>query len=104
MADTPILDYPQSGDDFSTAYYPGEDPERVEAEQAKASIVSQSYPVMEDVAAWFDRQIADCDSRRNILAYAATHNTDPERTALAFDIVRELLEIKRSEFGTISSE
>lgn len=97
--------YLHNGETYQdAAYYADEPQERKEAEQAAASILAASYPVMGDVYKWFDEQIEACDSRRSIKAYADSHGYDTEQCALAFDIVRELLEAKQLDFQQFKPE
>jgi hypothetical protein len=96
-------DYPQDGESYANGIYnPGEDQDRKEQESKEAAVIAASYPIMQDVAEWFDTQIKGCDSRKYITAYAQTHGKNPNDCADAFDIVRELLEIKRDSFGELS--
>lgn len=99
----PMDDYVAPSDSY-TDYNPGEPQERIEQESHDAAIMAASYPVMADVYQWFDEQIEATDSRRNIQAYATSHDLDLNLTSAAFDIVRELLEGKQAEFQQFQAE
>lgn len=97
--------YINNGESYGdTTYYPTDPVERIEDEMKEASIVAASYPVMGDICEWFEEQIDATDSRRSINAWAEAHNKDTEQVALAFDIVRELLEEKSKEWQQFKPE
>lgn len=97
--------YLNNGETYQdAAYYPDQPEERTETEQHEAAILAASYPIMGDVYSWFKENIDACDSRRNIIAYATSHDYDIEDCARAFDIVRELLEAKSQDFEQFRKE
>lgn len=108
MADDDI--YVNNGDTYVSTDYQPEPFQTVQQKEQLShdqAIKAASYPIMADVADWFDTQIDGCDSRRTINAYAAAKGYQPnqlEDVARAFDIVRELLEAKSLEFTEFRRE
>lgn len=55
--------YPTSSDTYEDNYYaPPVDEERIQAEQDEKAIKAASYPILADIAEWFESRINECDS------------------------------------------
>ena len=86
--------------------YATEDNEIVEERSKSDAVLAASYPIMPDVANWFDECIAQCDSIENIEMVAKTMNgVKYERTVsieaqvLAYQLLKQLLTDKKTEWG-----
>ena len=78
-----------------------------EADKHIKAVVAPSFPIMDDVAQWFDEQIADSRDRRNIQVTALTVNgvkysreVSVEAQVLAMELLEQKLTAKRAEWGT----
>lgn len=105
--------YVNAGDDFGadTAYYPEAPTERREAEATEAAIKAASYPILGDVADWFEEQIKNCDTLQNIQFDIQTINgiqvdrkMSVEVQVLAYAMLAQLLTDKYQEFKAYKHE
>lgn len=81
----------------STFYQPEVPVERLQAEAEERHEAAQIMPVVDDLIAWFDKLIADCDSIKVARTTAKEEKTGMDVTTLAYDIARKVFEVKRSE-------
>jgi hypothetical protein len=96
--------YVNDGDQYTNGvYYPPEATVVKEAEQKQKSVQSTSYPIMNDVADWFNEQIAICDSATFIKSYAKENNISMDEAHAGFEVARTLLESKAVEFAEFGS-
>lgn len=59
--------YLRDGESFQDgAYYPTEDKEALEEARNDASSKAASYPILNDLAEWFEQQVRECDNIDNI--------------------------------------
>lgn len=86
-------------------YYPETPVEQVEEEQKAKGIKASSYPVMDEVAEWFDAAIKECDSISNIEMQTMTVSgvkysraTSIEGQVMAYQLLKQLLKDKAVEF------
>lgn len=99
--------YLRDGEDQTNSIiYAVEDTEVVEERSKQNGVLMQSYPIMGDVAQWFDECIAECDSIRNIEMTSKTINgvkysreIHIEAQALAYQLLMQLLEDKKASWG-----
>jgi hypothetical protein len=86
--------------------YAEEDRDIVEERAKQDGVLAASYPIMKDVADWFQECISECDSLTNIEMVAQTVNgVKYERTVsieaqvLAYQLLKQLLEDKKNSWG-----
>lgn len=99
--------YLRDGEDQTNSIiYAVEDTEVVEERSKQNGVLMQSYPIMGDVAQWFDECIEQCSDIANIEMVAKTVNgVKYERTVsieaqvLAYQLLRQLLEDKKNSWG-----
>lgn len=103
--------YPNAGDDYDTTFYPEESEDRQEAERQQKAVIAASYPVMKDVAEWFESQIQATDSLSNIQLQSITvggiaheRKVSIEGQILAHQLLKELLEAKYQDFKQFRGE
>jgi len=97
--------YVNTGLDYAPADYQATIPkERLEQESKEAAIKAASYPIMADIADWFQVQFAYLDSRTAVLAYATEYEVDVEVAGRAFDVARDIIAVKAKEFEDFQSE
>jgi len=100
------MDYPNSGEAYSS------DPRvTTEAEQVDTAKVASGAPIMDDLTAWFDEQIADSDSLMNIEITELTVNgvkysrkVSIEAQVLAHQLVKGILEAKKQQYETFKGQ
>lgn len=98
-------DYPTTSDTYEdTAFYADIPEERKEAEQEEKAIKAASYPIMGDIADWFEEQIKLTDSRAASNTYATLHGIPKDIANEAFDVLRDLLNAKYQEFKDFKHE
>lgn len=102
--------YLNTGESFE-AYYPKEDTERKEKETKKAGAKAASYPILSDLAEWFEEAVKDCDNLDNIQTQTITMNGNAyERTVsieaqvLAYQLLKQKLQEKYLEFQEFKKE
>lgn len=99
--------YLRDGADYTNGiYYPETPTEQVEEEAKEKAVIASSYPVMDDVAEWFQEAIKECDSITNIDMNKVTigevtysRATSVEGQVLAYQLLKQLLSDKAAEFG-----
>jgi hypothetical protein len=103
--------YPNDGSAFDTAAYAAEPEERIADEVAHASMKAASYPILGDVAGWFEEQLAQCDSIDNIqfdltviAGMPVERKLSVEAQVLAYRMLKELLNDKYREFEDFRHE
>ena len=91
-------------------YYPEAPEEQVEKERVSVGIVKASYPIIDDVAAWFDTQIDASNQISNIQMTSLTINgvkydrtISIEAQALAYQLLHDLL-VDKAKDWTLWSE
>lgn len=109
--DSDIYVNPGQTESLGGDYYPGVPAERTEAEQAEAAPIAGSYPIMEDVAKWFEAQIAECDDMHNIQTSKLTVNgavfertVSVEAQVLAYQLLKEKLQAKFNTFKAFAED
>lgn len=104
--------YKNAGDTYDTGTQYFEEPEEQKREQAeKAAIKAASYPILGDVADWFEEQIKQCDSIDNIQFDLQTiqgmtvdRKLSVEVQVLAYRMLKELMTDKFSQFQDFKNE
>lgn len=99
--------YVNDGETYQdTAYYPTEPQEQKESQAHDAGIKAASYPIMPELAEWFQTAITDCDNIHNIQVTAMTVNgvqysrqISVEAQVLAYQLLKEKLQEKAEEFA-----
>lgn len=62
---------------------------------------AQALPVIEDLIAWFEGAIEATDSNKAMREDAKSRGVSIEVASTAYEIVRELLEVKKQEFESL---
>jgi len=90
---------PRDGESFDNTYYPEPPIEQQEAEQAEKGKKAASYPVLPEIAEWFQNRIKACDTIDNIQITTTTvngvgydRNMHVEAQILAYQLLKQLLE------------
>lgn len=98
--------YQRDGETYTNGtYYPAVPEEQVEAEVKQKSVIASSYPIMDDVANWFDEAIADSKDITNIdltlteiNGVKVTMSVSAEAQILAYQLLGQALQDKKAEF------
>lgn len=90
--------YPTEG---STFYKPEEDDINKASKEEERKEAVKAAPFIEKTIAWFDEQIALCDSVANALDIAQKYEIFKDDAIVAMDIVRQVLEDKKKEFARL---
>lgn len=114
------FDLPSSNDDIyvnegssydNGVYYPNAPEERLEAEREDSAKKSASYPVLKEIASWFERQIQACDSMDNIQIETLEVNgvkfsrtVSVEAQVLAMQLLKQQLQMQYEEYKTFQEE
>lgn len=105
--------YFASAEDAGTdnTYYPEEDAERTEDEQNEKVIITSSYPILPDLAHWFEKEIADCDSLDNIQVDSLTlgnatysRSISIEAQVLAYQLLKAKLTEASHRFKDVAKD
>jgi hypothetical protein len=103
--------YQNSGDSYDTTFHADMPQERIEEEVKAAAVKAASYPILGDVADWFDEQIKACDSVDNINfdiqtigGVSVDRKLSVEAQVLAYRMLKELLNEKYQEFKDFKHE
>lgn len=100
--------YMNEGNSYDSpgVYYPTEPEAQVEEQIAQSAPKVASYPVMDEVTAWFEQQIKECDDIHNIQVTTMTINgvkysrtVSVEAQVLAMQLLKEKLRDKAHEFS-----
>lgn len=95
--DTNIDDiYPNNGQ----PYYPPANKELEKEAIDEAAVISSALPIFEELIEWLNTSIDATDSIREASVMATSKGKSIETVTLAFEIVRELLQIKKEELTT----
>jgi hypothetical protein len=109
----PTFDLPTANDDiyvndgqtYDTTYYPKDDPEQVAEETADKAVKAASYPILPEIAKWFEDQIDNSSRNRNIRVEEIEINgvkfsrkVSIEAQLLAYQLLENLLTEKSHEF------
>lgn len=98
--------YLRDGADYTNGiYYPEVPTEQKEEEAKHKGTIASSYPIMDDVANWFDEAITECSDIANIETSTTTINgvkysrtIHVEAQVLAYQLLKQLLQDKAAEF------
>jgi hypothetical protein len=103
--------YVNAGDSYDTTYYPEEDMAVREAEVSQKALQAASFPILGDVAEWFEYQIKGCDNldniqfdRQNINGISVDRKLSVEAQVLAYRLLKELLSDKYDQFREFKHE
>lgn len=104
--------YINDGAAYDTSYYPeDQDGEVKEQEVSQKAVQAASYPIMGDVAEWFEEQIKSCDSIDNIIFDTQVignvqldRNLSVEVQVLAYRLLKEKLQDKARDFEDFRHE
>lgn len=104
--------YVNAGDSYDTGtQYYDVPAEQKEEEIKEAAIKAASYPILGDVADWFEAQINQCESIENIQFDVTTiqgitvdRKISVEAQVLAYRMLRQLLDDKYQEFKDFRRE
>lgn len=99
--------YLRDGETYTNGvYYPELPQEQVEAEVKQKGILASSYPVMNDIADWFDTAIKDAQDLSNIdltiteiNGVKVTMAVSAEAQVLAYQLLTQALQDKKAEFA-----
>jgi hypothetical protein len=98
--------YVNEGDTFQAGiYYPDTPKEQKAKEKDEAAVKAASFPILKDLAGWFEEQIKDCDDIHNIQitemevnGVKFTRKASIEGQVLAMQLLKEKLTAKYHEF------
>lgn len=98
--------YINDGDSFGAEFqYYDQPEERKQAEQAQAAAVNAPTPLQENVAKWFEEEIAKCNLPENIMTRTVEiagvkveSKASIEGQVIAYQMLKQLLTDKFSEF------
>jgi hypothetical protein len=98
--------YPNDGETFQQgAYYPGTPEEQAVAEKEEAAKKSASFPILGDLAEWFEQQIKACDdihaiqiTTMEINGVKFSRKVSVEAQVLAMQLLKERFTEKYHEF------
>lgn len=104
--------YLRDGETYTNGtYYPKEPEEQVEEAVKQKGTVAASYPIMGDIAQFFQDAIADSSDLRNIdlnkteiNGVSVTVNVSAEAQLLAYQLLGQLLQDKAKEFDEFMQE
>ena len=112
--DVPTQDddlYLASADDASTAYYPQEDDNQKSEEAKNNGVIAASYPILPELAKWFEEQIAACDNIGNIQIDSMEFNghkfsrkASIEGQVLANQLLKEMLVTRSRDFLKLAKQ
>jgi hypothetical protein len=99
--------YLRDGETYTNGtYYPDVPQEQVDEEVKQKGIIASSYPIMNDVADWFDSAIADSKDMTNIDLTVTEINgvkvsmsVSAEAKVLAYHLLTQALQDKKAEFA-----
>lgn len=102
MADDDVLQnelMPNNGEVAAPGVYVPDDAadEPSHEERVEESLMAVSEPIIEDILAWFDEQIATSDSVEQVHKTKTTYSSTIEEAMVAHDIVRNILENGKDE-------
>lgn len=107
------FDYLNDGASYSdsTDWQPPKPEVQTEAANQVKSVVATSYPVINDVADWFEQQINNCDNIHNIQVASTTINgvkytreIHVEAQVLAYQMLKDLLLEKARDWEGFGSD
>jgi hypothetical protein len=105
------FDYVGDGGSLSTDWQPIGPTEQQEAEQSQKAVQASSYPIMDEVAKWFDNAIHDASGLDNIKIDELTINgvkysrtVSVEAQVLAYQLLEQLLTQKRAEWAEFGKD
>lgn len=99
--------YFNAGDSYGEpgAYYPAVPKEQAERIRESEAVKASSYPILPELAQWFDDQIKKCNNINNIQVDALTisgvkyeRSVSIEAQVLAYKLLYDLLASKAHEF------
>lgn len=99
--------YLRDGETYTNGvYYPDVPEAQVEEETKQKAVVASSYPIMDDVANWFDTAIAEAKDLSNIdltvteiNGVKVTMAVSAEAQVLAYQLLAQALQDKKGEFA-----
>lgn len=86
---------PNDGEIFTEEFEDDQQDEIDQEADREKQTMKQSAPILDDLFAWFDNEIDNCDSISTALGLAKEKNISREAALEAFDVVRGLLEEKK---------
>lgn len=104
--------YTHDGETYTNgAYYPKKPEDQVVEDDKTDAVIAQSYPVIKDVADWFQREIAAASDIHNIQVSVMTMNgfkysrtVSVEAQVLAYQLLQEKLAEKFQEFEMFAKD